>query len=109
MNKQIARVDILIDAAVEHIVAINNIMQVVANGDATPTAAQYDDIAKLVDAAKSCNELVQRRYIKPTIKVKHAKLTPDQIANYVADVKHQRQVSDRVADAKRTVGFKAKL
>ncbi|SME64867.1 Hypothetical protein FSTVST1_185 [Faustovirus ST1] len=91
MSKQVARVDILIDAAVEHIAAVGDILQVIANGE-VPTKAQYADIKALETATTSLNELVKRRHVKPlaTTKVKtykHVKLTPDEIIDYVNNIK----------------------
>jgi hypothetical protein len=88
MSKRIARVDILIDASIGHIAHINNILRALKSADMQPSEEQKRDINTLITAVDNCNELLQRRYVAPSgpkiaKTYKHAKLTSDEINDYI--------------------------
>lgn len=99
MYKQVARVDLLLDNAVGHIAAVSGILCELNGGDLQPNAAQCGDIATLRAAITACSELTKRRNallkpssLKSSIKSlsKHAKLTPNEILDYAAELKLRR-------------------
>ncbi|AMN83720.1 hypothetical protein D5b_00295 [Faustovirus] len=84
MNKQIARVDEYINDAAAHMAAVKAIIAALKGESSTLNSAQFASIRQLETAVDACNDLIAMRIQpQPRYKIKHTKLTTQQIIEYV--------------------------